>query len=157
MLFSYVAARSGFDTGFAVANTSSDAAVFDTLGAPEQTGPVTFYFYDQNSGYAGYYTTGSVAFGQTYTGLLSDMLANATPAITGDFSGYIIAKAEFQYCHAVSYIADSNFAVSAQGYAALIIPDPAIKGLRHHYNMGRTPSAAADVEEMVPAGESLNN
>jgi len=158
MLFSYVAATGAFDTGFAVANTSSDSAAFGTLGAPQQTGPLTFYFYDAALGYVASYKTANVAFGQTYVGLLSDMLAHATPHITGAFNGYVIAKAEFQYCYAVSYIADSGFAATAQGYAALIIPDPAIKGLRHHHwNMGRTPTAAADVEEFIPAGESLNN
>ena len=72
------------------------------------------------------------------------------PAFTGAFKGYVIAKAEFQYCHAVSYIADSAFAATAQGYSALIIPDPAVKG------PFRMPAAAAD-PSMAFAGESLNN
>jgi len=153
MLFSYVAARSGFDTGFAVANTSMDSQVFgSSLSAPEQEGPITFYFYDAADGYVGSVDTDTVAAGQTYTGLLSQMLG--TLGIS-EFSGYVIAKAEFQYCHAVSYIADSNFAVSAQGYSALIIPDPAVKGRRfQHY---RTATAASDVDHLIPAGESLNN
>jgi len=148
MLFTYVAARNGFDTGFAVSNTSQDQQVFGSLGAPDQEGPITFYFYDSEDGYVGSLTTALVEAGQTYTGLLSEMVQDA--GITGEFSGYIIAKAEFQYCHAVSYIADSAFAATAQGYLALIIPDPAVKG------PFRMPAAAAD-PSMMFAGESLNN
>jgi len=160
MLFSYVASSydtnvntTDFDTGFAVANTSQDSQVFDDLGAPEQEGPITFYFYDSANGYIGNYVTPLVEAGETYVGLLSQMLAARSLPV--NFKGYIIAKAEFQYCHGVSYIADSEFAASAQGYSALIIPDPAVKS--RPFNRYRTPTAASDVFWLVPAGESLNN
>jgi len=66
-----------------------------------------------------------------------------------DFQGYLIAKANFQYCHGYAFIADPTFANIAQGYVASVIPDPAVKG-------GRLAAAAADAFK-TPAGESLNN
>lgn len=149
MLFSFVASTADFNTGFAVANTSADSDVFDMLGAPEQEGPITYYFYDSVDGFVGSYETPYVVeAGQSDVQLLSTML---TSIGVGDFSGYVIAKAEFQYCHGVSYIADSMFATLAQGYAALIIPDPAVKPAPF-----RAATAAAD-PSMMPAGESLDN
>jgi len=149
MLFTYVTAGSGFNTGIAVANTSQDSQVFGTSGAAQQVGAITFYFYSATQGYRGFFTTGTISFGQTYIALLSQMLGTANMADT-TFSGYIIAKAEFQYCHAVSYIADNAFAATAQGYQALIIPDPSIKGTK------RFASDSGDITNL-PAGEGLNN
>jgi len=150
MLFSFVTFGGGFNTGIAVANTSQDSQVFPTNGASTQIGNITFYFYSATGGYRGYFSTSDIPFGQSYIGLLSTMIGNSTMPDT-TFTGYVIARAEFQYCHAVSYIADDAFAATAQGYAALIIPDPSIKA---GY---RSASAAADVLEVLPAGESLNN
>jgi len=168
MLFTYAAWSNGFDTGFAVANTSDDADVFGDFGAPSQDGYVTFYLYDQTNGFVGSvrtddpavgyqidgYDAGVVPHGRAVTPLLSQL---ADSLGLDEFRGYVIAKAEFQFCHAVSYIADEAFAASAQGYSALIIPDPSIKGARRWGSMGRTATAASDVDELIPAGESLNN
>ena len=68
------------------------------------------------------------------------------------FSGYVIAKADFQFCHGYAFIADASFYNIAQGYIAQVIPDPAIKNLSGR----RAPVAAADATN-IPAGESLNN
>jgi len=152
LLFTYVTYGGGFNTGFSVANTSQDSQVFGTGGAAQQVGKITFYFYSAAQGYRGFFTTGDVSFGQSYVALLSQMLATANMPDT-TFSGYIIAKAEFQYCHAVSYIADNAFAATAQGYPANIIPDPSIKGGAAGK---RTASDAGDVTNL-PAGEGLNN
>ncbi len=150
MLFTYVTSAAGFNTGIAVANTSQDSQVFGTGVTPQQVGKITFYFYSATGAYRGYFVTGDVPFGQSFVGLLSSMLGTTNMADT-TFSGYVIAKAEFQYCHAISYISDNAFAATAQGYAALIIPDPAIKGAGKRY--------AADAGDLtnVPAGEGLNN
>jgi hypothetical protein len=160
MLFTYVTAASGFNTGIAVANTSQDSQVFGTVGASQQIGKITFYFYSATGAYRGFFVTGDVPFGQSYIGLLSGMLGTANMPDT-TFSGYIIAKAEFQYCHAISYIADNAFAQTAQGYAALIIPDPMIKGPNPYtgalWGAGRFAADAGDVYWAVPAGEGLNN
>jgi hypothetical protein len=79
------------------------------------------------------------------------LLSQILPSNVTTFSGYIIAKAQFQFCHGFAFIADSNFATVAQGYLANVIPDPAIKG----YGL-RLPVDAGSFW-LIPAGESLNN
>jgi len=64
------------------------------------------------------------------------------------FSGYVIAKANFQYCHGYAFIADKNFATIAQGYLANVIPDPTIAGKR---------VAAHPAAPGILSGESINN
>jgi len=162
MLFTYVTSGSGFNTGIVVANTSQDytstqpttdpGPIFPSgQGAANQIGYVTFYFYSTTGAYRGYYKTPSqISFGQSFVALLSQMLGTSTMPDT-TFSGYILARAEFQYCHAVSYIADNAFASTAQGYAALIIPDPAITAVKV-----RSAADAGDITRL-PAGEGLNN
>jgi len=183
LLYPYVMSTYGigtglqWNTGISVANTSEDAAVFGTAGAPKQTGPVYFYFYDRNLGYVG--TTGAlgnVSYGKSYITNLSQLLALLTtiPGITGTgvgqvpapavdafaaagatyvansgFQGYMIVRADFQFCHGYAFVADKDFANIAQGYIANVIPDPMIRGKRN-------PSASADITKF-PAGEGLNN
>ena len=125
LLYTYVTKDSFWNTGIVVANTTGDAEVFGTAGAPKQLGPITFYFYDKTAGYVGATTTtATYGPGTSFVGLLSQIL----PSTVTSFSGYIIAKAQFQFCHGFAFIADSTFANIAQGYLANVIPDPAIKG-----------------------------
>jgi len=149
MLFTYVTATADFNTGIAVANTTGDTAVFGDAEAPNQVGPVTFYFYDRTAGYVGSKAVAEVQSGRSYIDLLSNLL----PTGVTSFSGYVIAKADFQFCHGFAFIADSAFASIAHGYVANIIPDPAIKGV----NGIRTASDAGDAFMNLPAGEGLNN
>jgi len=152
ILFTYVTSAAGFNTGIAFANTTGDTAVFGTpYEAPDQLGKVTFYFYNASTQYRGYFVTpNDVLPGQSFVGLVSSMLGTANMPDT-DFSGYIIARAEFQFCHAFAFIADSSFASIAHGYVANVIPDPAIKTQGH-----RSASDAGDITNL-PAGEGLNN
>jgi hypothetical protein len=153
MLFTYVTADAGFDTGIAIANTTGDEAVFADNEAPDQLGKITFYFYDKAEGFVGSTTTTEdVLQGRSFVALISGLLPENVTA----FSGYVIAKADFQFCHGFAFIADSSFASIAHGYVANIIPDPAIKNLGGR----RAASAAADTSNGgggIPAGESLNN
>jgi hypothetical protein len=145
LLFTYVTKGSFFNTGIAIANTSGDTEVFGSNGAPKQSGPITFYFYDSTAAFVGATTTTtSYAPGQSFVSLLSNIL----PTGVTSFSGYIIAQAQFQFCHGYAFIADSNFATIAQGYLANVIPDPAILGGR----MATGPGLGG-----IPAGELLNN
>lgn len=147
LLYTYVTKDSFWNTGMVVANTTGDAEVFGNAGAPRQLGPITFYFYDKTAGYVGATTTtATYGPGTSFVGLLSQIL----PSTVTSFSGYVIAKAQFQFCHGYAFIADSTFANIAQGYLANVIPDPAIKG------GSRQPAAAGDVTNL-PAGESINN
>jgi len=154
MLFTYVTATpgaTGFNTGIAIANTTGDTEVFGTgLEAPNQLGKITFYFYDKDAGYKGSTVTASdILSGKSFV----DLLSNILPTGVTSFSGYIIARADFQFCHGFAYISDNAFAAVAHGYIANIIPDPAIKG-----GVGgrRTASDAGDITNL-PAGEGLNN
>lgn len=90
--------------------------------------------------------------GQSAVGLLSQLVAGpvattlATKGFT-DFRGYVIAKANFQFCHGFAFISDKGFATIAQGYTANVIPDPAVTGHR----------IASSAGGSVAFGESLNN
>lgn len=152
LLYTYVTSTSTWNTGMVVANTSGDTAVFGTgAHAPDQQGPVTFYFYDKTAQYVGSTTTATdILPGQSLVTLLSALLPTAPTPVTS-FSGYVIAKTSFQYCHGYAFIADNSFANIAQGYLANVIPDPSIKA------GARSATAAADVDKLIPAGESLNN
>jgi hypothetical protein len=167
LLFTYMTKDSFWNTGIAIANTTGDdevfgATVYDkntgitTGGAPNQVGGITFYFYDAVKGYVGSTsTTTTYGPGQSFVGLLSGVL----PSGVTTFSGYVIAKASFQFCHGYAFIADQTFANIAQGYLANVIPDPAVKNSAS-FVQNRQPSASADVTRFgngVPAGEGLNN
>jgi len=117
---------SGYNTGIAVANTTTDpgaTAMFGLASAIKQAGPITFYFYPQQSGSTAptpfSYTTGAaspgtgldssgrVPSGSTYTVLLSQLLAAASaPA---DFNGYIIVVCSFTNAHIQYIITDFKF------------------------------------------------
>jgi hypothetical protein len=152
LLFTYVTADAGWNTGIVVANTTGDTAVFGSSNeAPDQLGKITFYFYDKAAGYVGSTTTAAdVLSGNSFVDLVSNMLPTGVTA----FSGYIMAKAEFQFCHGFAFIADEAFGSIAHGYIAAVIPDPAIKtssGVR------TAASAGNDSLTPIPAGEGLNN
>jgi len=93
-------------------------------------------------------TAAEFVAGKSFVDLVSAIL----PSGVTSFSGYVIAKAQFQFCHGFAFIADSAFATIAQGYLANVIPDPAIRwpdGVR-------TAADAGDATNIV-AGEGLNN
>jgi hypothetical protein len=147
LLWTYVTKDAFWDTGMVVANTTGDAEVFGTRGAPKQLGPITFFFYDAIAGYVGSTTTtATYGPGTSFVGLLSQIL----PSTVTSFRGYVIAQAQFQFCHGYAFIADKSFVNIAQGYLANVIPDPAIK------SGSRQPAAAGDITNL-PAGESINN
>jgi len=167
MLFPYVVSTPFYNTGIAVANTSQDSQVFGSAGASQETGTVAFWLYDRlnknlnttaiyvpASLQAGYATdiAGNPLYapGQSLITLLTQILAQL-PTPPAQFQGYMIARANFQYCHGFAFVADIGFANISQGYLAPIIPDPKVK------TTYRTASAAADVVTKLLAGESLNN
>jgi hypothetical protein len=152
LLFTYVTATSAFNTGIVVANTTGDVEVFGSLHAPDQLGKITFYYYDRSLGYVGSFTTSAdITQGKSYVELLSGQL----PTGVTSFSGYVFAKAEFQFCHGFAFIADSSFASIAHGYVANVVPDPAIK-FAGALGGVRTAADAGDATN-IPAGEGLNN
>jgi len=145
MLFPWVtyAPAWGYDTGIAIANTTTDP--FTTGSAAPQTGTCTLTGYPTANpnvpaaGTAVTYTTPSVPSGTTWANSLS-----AIPAFSasGAFSGYIIAVCRFQNAHAFVQISDwlgTSPAVS-QGYIGLIIPNPAL--------VARNPAGAGNGEQL---------
>jgi hypothetical protein len=128
LLFPFLtnAAGSTFDSGMAVANTSKTTGVPGMVTTP-QHGSVTIYGFPQ-------FTSGGTAPTPISAVLASDLEAGNTVAaslsgITGlaGFQGYAIVVCEFQYGHGFAYMS-ANYGqpvpVVAQGYLALVIPDP---------------------------------
>jgi hypothetical protein len=128
LLFPFLtnAAGSTFDSGMAVANTSKSTGVPGMVTTP-QHGSVTIYGFPQ-------FTSGGTAPTPISAVLASDLESGNTVAaslsgITGlaGFQGYAIVVCEFQYGHGFAYMS-ANYGepvpVVAQGYLALVIPDP---------------------------------
>lgn len=136
ILFPFVTNAVGLDTGLAIANTSTDP--FGALGAPPQNGICRLFMFGSGVPSTNPFVTPTVTTGTVLTRLLSSFAAG--------FQGYIIAICDFQFGHGFAFIADRDFRSIAQGYLALIIPEPALNG-------GRIPQGSGFV---VPgSGEAL--
>jgi len=112
LLFPFVTNQAGFDTGLAIANTSTDP-----FGTSPQQGKCTLNSYGDKQ--QGPIDTPVVNSGTVYTALASD------PTKLPGFQGYVIAVCQFQYAHGFAFISDLGARNLAMGYLALIIPDPA--------------------------------
>ncbi|MBI2816752.1 MAG: hypothetical protein HYX72_07415 [Acidobacteria bacterium] len=115
ILFPWAANTAGYDTGFAVANTTSDI-----FGTSSQTGTCTYNFFGNNAPSGGTFTTASFAGGVVDTRLLS--------AIAPGFSGYIIVQCGFQLGHGFEFISNGfggGAVTVGQGGPGLIILQPA--------------------------------
>jgi hypothetical protein len=145
MLFPFVASGGGFDTGIAIANTSLDpgpAGSF-TPGASPQSGSVTFWYYGQGTNAPqpaappSQTTSGVIPPGGSLLYVLSSggggITSNGGGTVTSsgldgraaNFTGYIIAQAQFQYCHAFAFIGALGAGPASpgisEGYLALIL------------------------------------
>jgi hypothetical protein len=127
LLFTFVtnATGVGFDSGIAIANTSQDP-----YGTAPQHGTITAYFYGTNA--PAPLTSADVPAGSVW--------ANSLSTIAPGFQGYIIAIAQFQYAHGYAFITGKYNAGSvydvAEGYVAVVIPDPTftpLAGVAHRY------------------------
>ncbi len=133
--FAQTVTAAGYNTGFAIANTTEDPGTPTGFESPvAQSGVITFYFFPQvsatgtsptNFSYTtaasspgtGLDATGKLPSGSTYTVLLSQLLSAA--AAPADFSGYIFVVANFTNAHCLYVV--SNFTTFSQGSLALII------------------------------------
>jgi len=126
LLFPWVANFAGLDTGLAIANTSKDPYGTDTENQAG-TCQVNLFPTDTttNSGVA---LTGPVVITTTVVqpGGVWRSTLSGVPTFAGK-AGYIIAVCNFQYGHGFAFFTD-RFGLgqpdTAQGYVALIIPDP---------------------------------
>jgi hypothetical protein len=107
MLFPYVINVNGFDTGIAIANTTSDP-----FGTAAQAGTCALYFYGSAPPTTIPYVTPIVATGTDWTSLASTLAPG--------FSGYMIANCNFQFAHGFAFISDVGARNLAMGYLALI-------------------------------------
>ena len=115
LMFPFVTNQLGFDTGIAVANTSTDP--FGGLGATPQAGTCSLNFYGNGAPTPNNVTTPNVPSGTVYTTTLSSVAAG--------FQGYVIAQCQFQYAHSFVFVTNGvgpNGGLS-QGYLAGIILD----------------------------------
>jgi hypothetical protein len=140
LLFPFVSNQLGFDTGIAIANTSSDP--FGSKGATPQQGICTMYFYGNGAPSPANVATPVVPTGSVYTTVLSSVAAG--------FQGYIIAQCSFQYAHGFAFIEDGVGPTGglSQGYLAGVIPDVNQVGSR---------PASPGTASAAGTGETLGN
>jgi hypothetical protein len=135
MLFPYVVSASGFDTGIAIANTSLDPGGAFGFSAVPQQGVIQFWYYGTSGTSAppATQTSSIVPAGQVLTYVLSqnNTTWNLDNRAAG-FAGYIIAQAQFQYCHSFAFIGalgGGNALVNgglSEGYLGLILDNRGI-------------------------------
>jgi len=107
LLYPYVINVNGFDTGLAIANTTSDP-----FGTTAQVGTCALNFYGSAAPSAAFVTP-SIATGTVY--------ANLASTVSPGFSGYIIAVCNFQFAHGFAFVSDVGARNLAMGYLALIM------------------------------------
>jgi len=112
LLFPFVTNVSGFDTGIAIANTSTDP-----VGTGAQNGACVLNWYD-GTGKVPTVNTGNIATGTVYTTLAS--------ASAPGFTGYMMALCNFQYAHGFAFISDIGARNLAMGYLALVVNNGSI-------------------------------
>jgi len=132
MLFPYVINVNGFDTGIAIANTTSDP-----FGTAAQTGTCSLYFYGSTPPTTIPYVTPAVATGTDWTSLASTLAPG--------FSGYMIANCNFQFAHGFAFISDVGARNLAMGYLALIFTSTSRSATEALNN-----SVARPVEALIP-------
>jgi len=120
LLFPYVTEIAGFDTGLAIANTSTDP-----FGTTPQVGTCTLYWYGTAA--PANTVTAAVPSGTVWAGL--------TSLLAPGFNGYMIATCNFQYAHGFAFVSDLGARNLAMGYLALIL-NPPLSG-----NRGLVPAA----------------
>jgi hypothetical protein len=130
LLFPFVTNQAGFDTGIAIANTTQD--VYGTVG---QVGTLTLTYFGNTAGNGAappaYTTQAGVPAGSELVFTLSSGGGDAAaPTIqvpaTPTFQGYVIAQANFQYCHGFAEITDQGAQRLGSGYLALSLDVPVV-------------------------------
>jgi hypothetical protein len=106
LLFPFVTNIAGFDTGIAIANTTTDP-----FGTRVQNGTCSLNFYGTAAPPA--VTTPNIATATVFTTLASTAAAG--------FNGYMIAVCNFQLAHGFAFISDLGARNLAMGYLALVV------------------------------------
>jgi len=114
----WAANTAGYDTGFAIANTTTDI-----FGTASQSGTCVYNFFGTNAPSGGTFTTPAFGGGAVDTRLLSN--------IAPGFFGYIIVQCNFQLGHGFEFIVNGfggGTPTVGQGGNALIIFQPLASG-----------------------------
>lgn len=149
LLFPWVVGDNTFTTSIVVANTSRDPGANFNFTAAPQTGRVRFWYYGTKgidvsgapatavpgSGIAG--IVNGATLGTQQTSILvqpgsyvahivspvngDTKTANGLDKLTGNFAGYVIAQAEFRYCHGVASISSTVPSFGTQTYIGLVM------------------------------------
>jgi hypothetical protein len=132
LLFPYVTNATGYETGLAIANTSTDNLLAATTASPNGasfgpavSGSCSLNFYGNaaqpkaatfpKTGSLGVYTSAGQA--PIYASTLTDLIT-----VSG-FTGYVIANCNFLDAHGFAFIVDSSGgSTGPEGYLALVIP-----------------------------------
>jgi len=145
LLIPYAVTAGNYDTGIAIANTTSDPYGGSANGgATAGAGNLNFTFYPTNvsaggaaasftystatgklGGFQGMSADGTVASGATVSGNLSQLLT-AAGQTSGQFFGYIFVQTNFLNAHGVAYIYNGSFFTSAT--SVLVLPNPLAGG-----------------------------
>jgi hypothetical protein len=109
-----------YGTGLTIANVTKDpgSALMGFDGAVQQSGTFTLYLYTDAGTVItvpssalpakGILAAGVLGAGETYTVLLSEVLAAAVPAVGQDFSGYVFIICQFTNGHGEYFVSDWN-------------------------------------------------
>jgi len=118
LLFPFLTNQAGFDSGIAIANSSTDP-----FGTTSQAGPCKLNYYGESTGGGAApaaQTSAVVPAGKTLMATLSTG-GNYGIAATPGFQGYMIAQCRFQYAHGLAFISDVGANRVAEAYTALIL------------------------------------
>lgn len=127
LLFPYVTNASGFETGIAVSNTTTDnLKIFPVPGsaATPTTGTCTLNFYG-NAAQPTATVTPTLGAYTTAAPTVVPVYANTLTAMVGSsgFTGYAIASCNFLDGHGFAFITDASGTFSgAMGYLATVVP-----------------------------------
>ncbi len=137
LLFPFVTNQAGFDTGIAIANTTASPTFGSLPPLVAQVGTITLNYYGSVTGNgpapAAYTTQDVLPSGAELVFTLLNgggVPGGSAPSIvvpsTPGFEGYIIAQANFQYCHGFAFISDVGAQKLAEGYLAISLDVPVV-------------------------------
>ena len=133
LLFPYVTNAAGFETGIAIANTTTDnligltATTEGTSFAAPTNGTCILNFYGGQA-VLGPFSTSTIGAFAAGPPVISPVYANTLSSISGaaaGFTGYAIAACNFLDAHGFAFILDGSGTGTAsgpEGYLATVIP-----------------------------------
>jgi hypothetical protein len=118
LLFQFLTNQAGFDSGFAISNTSTDP-----FGTSPQSGPCKLNYYGNTTGGGAAPAAQTSAVVPSGTQLLAVLSSggNLGIAATPGFQGYMIAQCSFQYAHGFAFISDVGANRVSESYQALVL------------------------------------